>query len=98
MWGILQISFKENIHINKRCNIKSVNYKLYNVIRSNGGWSNWKMEIFNCFNCKDLYEPIQLPIVDNFSNEIKILTNLVFDMMKNNNEMQKQMMIMNTHN
>ena len=56
------------------------------------------MDIFNCFNCKDLYEPIQLPIVDNFSNEIKILTNLVLDMMKNNNEMQKQMMVMNTHN
>ena len=28
-------------------NIKSPNYKcrLYNVIRNNGGWDNWKMEI-----------------------------------------------------
>jgi hypothetical protein len=39
-------------------NIKSPNYKcrLYNVIRNNGGWDNWKMEIINFFNCKDHYE------------------------------------------
>lgn len=37
---------------------KSVNYncKLYQVIRANGGWNNWKMEIINFFNCKNLYE------------------------------------------
>ena len=37
---------------------KSVNYncKLYQVIRANGGWDNWKMEIINFFNCKNLYE------------------------------------------
>jgi hypothetical protein len=39
-------------------NIKSSNYKckLYSVIRNNGGWDNWKMEILNFFNCKDHYE------------------------------------------
>jgi hypothetical protein len=39
-------------------NIKSPNYncRLYNVIRNNGGWDNWKMEIINFFNCKDHYE------------------------------------------
>ena len=39
-------------------NIKSSNYncRLYNVIRNNGGWDNWKMEIINFFNCKDHYE------------------------------------------
>ena len=39
-------------------NIKSSNYKckLYSVIRNNGGWDNWKMEIINFFNCKDHYE------------------------------------------
>ncbi len=37
---------------------KSGNYncKLYQVIRSNGGWYNWKMSIVNFFDCKDQYE------------------------------------------
>ena len=29
---------------------------MYKVIRDNGGWSNWKMEIVNFFNCADHYE------------------------------------------
>ena len=39
-------------------NNKSSSYKckLYEVIRNNGGWDNWNMEIINCFNCKDQYE------------------------------------------
>ena len=39
-------------------NSKSVNYsyKLYEVIRNNGGWYNWKMSIVNFFDCKDQYE------------------------------------------
>jgi hypothetical protein len=39
-------------------NMKSPNYncRLYNVIRNNGGWDNWKMEIINFFNFKDHYE------------------------------------------
>jgi hypothetical protein len=32
---------------------------LYEVIRANGGWNNWKMEMINFFNCKDLYEARQ---------------------------------------
>jgi hypothetical protein len=37
-------------------NIKSSNYncKLYNVIRSNKGWDNWKMEIIAFHECADL--------------------------------------------
>ena len=36
-------------------NNKSANHncKLYEVIRANGGWSNWHMEIINFFNCAD---------------------------------------------
>ena len=36
-------------------NNKSANHncKLYDVIRANGGWSNWHMEIINFFNCAD---------------------------------------------
>ena len=30
--------------------------KLYQVIRNNGGWTNWHMEIIHFFNCKDLLE------------------------------------------
>ena len=39
-------------------NPKSANYKLklYEVIRANGGWNNWKMEIINFFDCKDQSE------------------------------------------
>ena len=32
------------------------NYKLYRIIRENGGWENWNMEIVNFFNCKNLME------------------------------------------
>ena len=39
-------------------NNKSLNYncKLYEVIRTNGGWDNWQMEIINFFKCADHYE------------------------------------------
>ena len=30
--------------------------KLYKIMRENGGWYNWNMEIINFFNCKDHYE------------------------------------------
>ena len=29
---------------------------LYQVIRNNGGWDNWKMEIIDVINCKDIYD------------------------------------------
>ncbi len=32
------------------------NCKLYQMIRNNGGWNNWKMEIIDIINCKDHYE------------------------------------------
>jgi hypothetical protein len=39
-------------------NDKNANYtcKLYEVIRKNGGWCNWKMEIIALINCRDHYE------------------------------------------
>jgi hypothetical protein len=39
-------------------NEKSLNYKckLYEVIRNNGGWTNWHMEIINFYNCRDQRE------------------------------------------
>lgn len=33
--------------------LSNYNCKLYKVIRENGGWNNWNMEIVNFFNCKD---------------------------------------------
>ena len=30
--------------------------KLYKIIRANGGWLNWTMEILNFYNCKNLHE------------------------------------------
>jgi hypothetical protein len=53
-------NFVQRKHSHKQSciNEKSLNYKckLYEVIRNNGGWDNWTMEILNFFNCKDHYE------------------------------------------
>jgi len=53
-------NFVQRKHAHKQSciNIKSTNYtcKLYEVIRNNGGWSNWQMEIVNFFNCSSHYE------------------------------------------
>jgi hypothetical protein len=38
---------------------KNHNCKVYQVIRANGGWTNWKMDIINVFDCKDLSEAKQ---------------------------------------
>jgi hypothetical protein len=35
------------------------NIKLYKFIRENGGWDNWKMEVINFYNCRDLSEARQ---------------------------------------
>jgi hypothetical protein len=44
----------------KQCcnNSKSANYscKLYEFIRQNGGWNNWRMDIIEHHECKDHYE------------------------------------------
>jgi len=53
-------NFVQRKHAHKQSciNDKSPNYKckLYEVIRNNGGWVNWKMEIINFFECHDHYE------------------------------------------
>jgi hypothetical protein len=52
---------RKQAHKSSCINIKTPNYKckLYTVIRANGGWNNWHMEIINFFNCKDHYEATQ---------------------------------------
>jgi len=53
-------NFVQRKHAHKQSciNDKSPNYncKLYQVIRNNGGWSNWCMEIVHFCNCNDHYE------------------------------------------
>ena len=53
-------NFVQRKHAHKQncMNSKSpcYNIKLYQVIRSNGGWDNWSMEIVNFFKCKNSYE------------------------------------------
>ena len=53
-------NFVQRKHSHKQgcVNEKSNNYncKLYKIIRENGGWNNWKMEIINWYNCKNSYE------------------------------------------
>jgi hypothetical protein len=50
-------NFVQRKHAHKQSciNIKSANHKckLYVVIRANGGWINWTMEIINFYNCID---------------------------------------------
>jgi hypothetical protein len=52
-------NFVQRKHAHKQSclNHKSPNHncKLYEVIRLNGGWFNWKMDIINFFNCADHY-------------------------------------------
>jgi hypothetical protein len=52
-------NFVQRKHAHKQSciNTKSLNYKckLYEVIRKNGGWENWQMDIINFFNCADHY-------------------------------------------
>ena len=52
-------NFVQRKHAHKQSclNIKAPNHKckLYEVIRNNGGWANWQMEIINFFNCVDHY-------------------------------------------
>jgi L-lactate utilization protein LutC len=52
-------NFVQRKHAHKQSckNEKSPNYtsKVYEVIRANGGWTNWQMEIINFFNCADHY-------------------------------------------
>ena len=53
-------NFVQRKHAHKQgcVNKKSSNYKckLYETIRTNGGWNNWSMEIINFFKCRDHYE------------------------------------------
>jgi hypothetical protein len=51
-------NFVQRKYAHKQCCINETSgiCKLYKVIRNNGGWNNWKMEIVNFFNCKDHYE------------------------------------------
>jgi hypothetical protein len=48
-------NFVQRKHAHKQSCIKNT-CKVYEVIRANGGWNNWKMEIINFFDCRDHYE------------------------------------------
>jgi hypothetical protein len=56
-------NFVQRKHAHKQScnNPKTPNYncKVYNTIREQGGWNNWKMEIINFSNCYDHYEARQ---------------------------------------
>jgi len=56
-------NFVQRKHAHKQSCIsaKSANHncKLYQVMRNNGGWENWHMEIINFYKCHDHYEARQ---------------------------------------
>jgi len=56
-------NFVQRKHAHKQncINAKTANHKckLYEVMRNNGGWENWKMEIINFYKCHDHYEARQ---------------------------------------
>ena len=51
-------NFVQRKHLHKQncINKNSLSYrcKLYEVIRNNGGWDNWRMEIVDFFKCEDI--------------------------------------------
>lgn len=50
-------NFVQRKHSHKQnCANEKNQCTLYKVIRQNGGWNNWNMELINVFNCKDHYE------------------------------------------
>ena len=52
-------NFVQRKHAHKMCSANNSNKykcKLYEVIRKNGGWENWKMEIVDFFNCENHLE------------------------------------------
>ena len=54
--NFVQRKYSHKICCTNNNNNNNNNCKLYQVIRNNGGWDNWKMEIIDLINCKDLYE------------------------------------------
>jgi hypothetical protein len=55
-------NFKERKrHHKSNCNNetgKSYNFKIYQLIRENGGWNNWSMIKIEDFSCNDVYEAV----------------------------------------
>ena len=53
-------NFVQRKYAHKMCCISDTtntsNCKLYQVIRNNGGWDNWKMEIIDVITCNDMYD------------------------------------------
>ena len=53
-------NFVQRKYAHKMCCINDTtntsNCKLYQVIRNNGGWNNWKMEIIDVISCNDMYD------------------------------------------
>jgi hypothetical protein len=49
-------NFVQRKSAHKQCSKKNYTCKLYNVIRQNGGWDNWRMDIIAYHECKDHYE------------------------------------------
>lgn len=51
-------SFYQRIRLHKsnctNINSKAYNYKIYKIIRENGGWDNWKMDIIEKYPCEDI--------------------------------------------
>lgn len=53
-------NFKQRFRLHKsNCNVetsKGYNYKIYKIIRENGGWDNWEMSIIETFPCQNVDE------------------------------------------
>jgi hypothetical protein len=41
------------------CNQKDYNYKVYQVIRENGGWDNWTMVLVENYPCENIHEKLK---------------------------------------
>ncbi len=51
-------NFKSRMYGHKSSS-KISNLKIYQIIRKNGGWNNWKMEIIKNYPCNCLFEAVK---------------------------------------
>ena len=57
-------SYKRRMSVHKRCAVnplnRDYNMRMYNVIRSYGGWNNWRIEILETAECSTKLDGLEI--------------------------------------
>ena len=75
--------------VNNKC-------KMYDIIRNNGGWENWKMEVIDIFNCANLNSAIKKE--EEYFNLLSKTSNNVHNITPNMNSSEINIPINLDHN